>query len=100
MSRAIDEVETHNKDSWSDPALLGVSNRLVDAMNRLISVLENSLSPATPPELRRAVLEYVAGLRAVSISERSHASNTQLGGTGLLYNQVVDAPLRICGIPG
>ncbi|TDH48123.1 hypothetical protein E2F47_24990 [Mycobacterium eburneum] len=100
VSHAIDEREKYNTRPWSDPELLRSVNQLVDAMQTLSAKLEDSLQVSTPPELRSAVLDYIAGLRAVSISERNHASNVQLNGTGLFYNQVVDAPLRICGIQG
>lgn len=100
VSAAIDDRERFNTRAWSDPELLASVNRMVGTMTDLAVNLESSLTPSTPNDLRTAVLEYTAGLRAVSISERNHASNVQLNGTGLFYNQVVDAPLRICGIPG
>lgn len=100
VSAAIDEREKYNTRPWSDPELLASVNSLVDSMNSLTVALEGSLSPETPSALRTATLEYIAGLRALSISERNHASNVQLNGTGLFYNQVVDAPLKICGING
>lgn len=100
VERAIAERDKFNTRGWSDPDLLASVNALVDSMNNLIIKLEGSLSPATPSNLRTAVVEYVAGLRAVSISERNHASNEQLNGTSFFYNQVVDAPFTICGIPG
>lgn len=100
VSAAIDEVEKYNKTSWSNPDLLAAINVEVDSMNKLVGALEGSLSPETPADLRIAVQNYVAGLRAVSISDRNHASDVQANGTGLFYNQVVDAPLKICGING
>lgn len=100
VERAIAERDKFNTRGWSDPDLLASVNALVDSMNNLIAKLEDSLSPSTPPNLQAAVVEYVAGLRAVSISERNHASNAQLNGTSFFYNQVVDAPFNICGIPG
>lgn len=100
VSAAIDDREKYNTRSWSDPELLASVNSLVDASGTLIVALEGSLTTATPPQLRTATLDYVAGLRALSISNRNHASNVQLNGTGLFYNQVVDAPLKICGIDG
>ncbi|WP_131829368.1 hypothetical protein [Mycobacteroides abscessus] len=98
VSRAIGEAEKVNKLSWSDPAVLQAVNNEVDSMTKLITSLETSLTESTPAELRAAVDDYIAGLRAVSISQRNHAPDLQANGTGLFYNQVVDAPLRICGI--
>lgn len=100
VANAIDERNKFDKAPWSDPGLLGAVNTLVSLGMSLAEQLDASLSPSTPPQLRTAVVEYVAGLRAMSISERNHASNVQLNGSGLLYNQVVDAPLKLCGIPG
>ncbi|SLE83556.1 Uncharacterised protein [Mycobacteroides abscessus subsp. massiliense] len=98
VSAAIDEVEKYNKSPWSDPLLLSAVNSEVDSINKLINGLETALTPEVPSDLRTAVLDYIAGLRAISISDRNHANNVQVNGTGLFYNQVLDAPLRICGI--
>jgi hypothetical protein len=99
VSDAIDAANKFDKTPWSDPAALSTVNNLVSLGMNFANQLEASLSPSTPPQLKTAVVEYVAALRATSISQRNHASNVQLNGTGLFYNQVVDQPLRICGIP-
>jgi hypothetical protein len=99
VANAIDNRNKFDKASWSDPGLLGAVNNLVSLGTNLADQLEDSLGPSTPPLLKTAVVEYVAGLRAMTISERNHAPNVQLNGTGLLYNQVMEAPLQICGIP-
>lgn len=100
VANAIDARNTFNSTPWSDPAMLAATNNLVAATGHLADSLETSLNSATPPELRSAVIDYVTGLRALSISQRNHARDLQLNGSALLYNQVVDAPLQICGIPG
>jgi hypothetical protein len=100
VASAVDDREKYNTRSWNDPDLLASVNRLVDAMNTLAEKLEGSLNPDTPGGVRTAIVDYVAGLRAVSISERNHASNTQLNGTSLFYNQVMAPALRECGMPG
>jgi hypothetical protein len=100
VASAVNDVEQFNKLSWSDPNSIRTVNTLVATMSKLTSDLENSLVASTPEELRTAVLNYVAGLRAVTISQRDHASNEEINGTGLFYNRVLSAPLRICGIPG
>lgn len=68
-------------------------------MNQLAADLDASLTPYAAPSFQTAVKDYIAGLRAVSISESSQSSNVQLNGTGLFYNQVVDVVLPMCGIP-
>lgn len=98
VSYAIGESEKVNKLPWTDPVVLRAVNNEVDSMTKLITSLETSLTESTPSELRSAVNDYIAGLRAVSISQRNHAPDLQANGTGLFYNQVVDEPLRICGI--
>lgn len=100
VASAVDEVERFNKLPWSDPNSVRTVNALVDAMATLTTDLESSLSPSTPDDLRGAVLDYTAGLRAVAISQRDHASNEEINGVGLFYNRVLGAPLRICGIAG
>ncbi|MGD9622332.1 MAG: hypothetical protein AB7G47_20100 [Mycolicibacterium sp.] len=99
VSAAIDDREKFNTRSWSDPELLSSVNQLVEKMNRLATDLDTSLSEVAAPDFRAAIENYVAGLRAVSLSEQDHATNTQLNGTGLFYNQVVDVVLPMCGIP-
>lgn len=100
VANAIDDRNKYNSSPWTDPALLTSVNALVDVTSGLANKLENSLRPETPVNLRAAVVDYVSGLRALSISERNHAKDMQLNGVALFYNQVVDAPLHICGIPG
>ncbi|WP_454793819.1 hypothetical protein [Mycolicibacterium lutetiense] len=99
VATAVDEVERFNKLPWSDPNSIRTVNALVDSMTKMTADLEKSLSPSTPEDLRAAVMDYTAGLRAVTISQRDHASNEEINGTGLFYNRVLSAPLRICGIP-
>lgn len=99
VSAAIDDRERFNTRSWTDSELLNSVNQLVEKMNRLASDLDSSLSHVVSTDFRTAVENYVAGLRAVSLSENAHASNVQLNGTGLFYNQVVDVVLPMCGIP-
>lgn len=99
VANAIDERNKFNSAPWTDPGLLNAVNSLVAAGSGLADKLEASLQPATPANLRVAIVDYVAGLRALTISQRNHAKDMQLNGTALLYNQVVDAPLKICGIP-
>ena len=98
VANAVDERNKHNQDPWTDPGLLSSVNTLVDLATRLATDLEKSLLPQTPPELRSAVIDYVAGLRAMSISERNHSKDLQLNGVALFYNQVLDSPLRLCGM--
>lgn len=98
VANAIDERNRFNSTPWTDPAMLAATDELVGATGRLADQLEASLSSTTPSELRTAVVEYAAGLRALGISQRNHARDMQLNGVGALYNQVVEAPLRICGI--
>jgi hypothetical protein len=100
VADAIDEVDKYNKSPWTDPALLNAVNSEVDSINKLVHGLEASLVPEVPADLRAAVADYIAGLRAISISDRNHATNVQVNGTGLFYNQVLNPPLRICGIAG
>lgn len=98
VANAIEAVNKFDNAPWSDPGLLSAVNTFVTRGLGLADKLEASLSPATPAEVRTAIVEYVAGLRATAISERNHASDKQVGGTARFYNQVLDAPLRICGI--
>ena len=100
VANAIDERNRFNSTPWTDPAMIAATDALVGATGRLADQLEASLSSTTPNELRTAIVEYVAGLRALGISQRNHARDMQLNGVGALYNQVVEAPLRICGIVG
>lgn len=100
VASAVDDVERFNKLPWSDPNSIRTVNALVAAMSTMTADLESSLSSATPEDLRAAVLDYTAGLRAVTISQREHASNEEINGVGLFYNRVLGAPLRICGMPG
>lgn len=100
VANAIDERNRFNSAPWTDPALLTATNTLVSATWQLADELEASLDTHTPAALKSAVTEYVTGLRALSISQRNHARDMQLNGVGAFYNQVVDAPLRICGIAG
>ena len=100
VANAIDERNKFNSAPWTDPGLLNAVNALVTAGSGLADQLDASLQPSTPANLRVAVVDYVAGLRALTISQRNHAKDMQLNGAALLYNQVVDAPLKICGIPG
>lgn len=100
VANAIDERNKFKVNDWTDPALLTATNHLVTVSSEFARNIEGSLGTSTPQELRAAALDYVVGLRALSISERNHAAAAQLNGVGSFYNQVVDAPLRICGIPG
>jgi hypothetical protein len=100
VASAVHEEKQYENSSWTDPDLLRSSNQLVETMTKLAGNLERSLSAETPSSLRNAVVEYVAALRAVSISDRNRASNEQLNGTALFYNQVRKAPLKICGLAG
>lgn len=99
VANAIDDRNKFNSAPWTDPGLLNSVNTLVAAATGLADKLEGSLVPESPANLRAAVTDYVAGLRALAISQRNHAKDMQLNGTAMLYNQVVDAPLHICGIP-
>lgn len=96
---AIDEDNAFRSAPWSDPNLLAAVNRFVTVATAFADRLEASLSQSTPPELRSAVIEYVAGLRAFSISERDHAPDSQINGTLQLYKQVRHPVLRLCGLP-
>ena len=96
---AIEENNKYKSAPWSDPNLLSATNNLVTAGLELADRLEASINAATPPQLRTAVIEYVAGLRALSVSNRNHAPDAQLSGVGQYYSQVRHAPLRLCGLP-
>lgn len=100
VANAIDARNRFQVNDWTDPALLSATSSLISVATGLAADLERSLEDSTPPELRLATIDYITGLRALSISERDHSSAKQLNGVGALYNQVVDAPLRLCGIPG
>lgn len=98
VANAIDGRNRFATNDWSDPALLSATNHLVAVTTSLADSLENSLSSAIPADFRSAVGDYVAALRALGTSQRNHAPSTQLNGVGEFYNQVVDGPLRACGI--
>lgn len=99
LAAAIDNMDRFKNRPWSDPELLASVAALVGAADQLSSDLEHSLSPSAPEEFGKAIQNYVTGLRAVSITEGSHASNVQENGVAKLYNQVVDVVLPMCGIP-
>ena len=99
VANAIDARNTFNVNDWSKPDLLAASNNLVASSTELADRLTASLVPSTPEDLRRAVTDYVAGLRSMAASERNHAPAAQLNGVGDFYNQVLDTPLKLCGLP-
>lgn len=99
VAHAVEERNTFNHAPWTDPGLLASVDTLVTTASSLADKLERSLRPETPAALRSAVVDYVAGLRALSISERNHSKDLQLNGVALFYNQVLEPPLRICDIP-
>ncbi|MDM2402101.1 hypothetical protein PP613_23490 [Mycobacteroides abscessus] len=98
VADAIDGRNRFSANDWSNPELLAATNHLVIATTRLADNLEKSLSDATPSEFRISVNDYIAALRALGVSQRNHAPSTQLNGVGEFYNQVVDIPLKSCGI--
>ncbi len=101
VAAAIDERNKYSQSPWTDPALLTASGNVASTTERLANDLDTSLLAGdTPPVLRSAVVNYVAALRATSVSEQGHASDKQLNGIAMYYNRVVDAPLNICGIRG
>lgn len=100
VANAIDGRNRYTTNDWSDAGLLASTNHLVTATSSLANSLDKSLVPETPADFRTAVSDYVAALRALGTSQRNHAPSTQLNGVGEFYNQVVDIPLRLCGIQG
>ncbi|GLE59028.1 hypothetical protein NJBCHELONAE_43390 [Mycobacteroides chelonae] len=100
VANAIDARNRYTTNDWSDAGLLASTNHLVTATSDLANSLDKSLLPETPADVRAGVNDYVAALRALGTSQRNHAPSTQLNGVGEFYNQVVDIPLRLCGIQG
>ena len=99
VAHDIDVRNTFKVNDWTDPAVLGAANNLVSSTSSLADKLQHALSPAAPDRFANTVNSYIAGLRALAISEQNHAPASQLNGVGDFYNQVMDAPLRLCGIP-
>jgi len=99
VAALIKENNQYKSAPWSDPNFLNAINNFVASGSDFADRLESSLTPATPPQLRSAVVEYVSGLRALTISARNHAPDSQINGTGQFYNQSRHAPLRLCGLP-
>lgn len=98
VADAVDEWNKYTSTPWSDPDLLRATDSLVYETSQLADKLDETLSDATPRDLRSAMGEYIVGLRAVAISRRDHAPDKELNGVALLYRQVMIPPLRICGI--
>ncbi len=99
VANAIDDLNKIKVNDWTNPELLAAANNLVTVAQGLADKLQDTLTPSTPLNVRAATTDYIAGLRALSIGQRNHAPAKELNGVALLYNQVLDAPLQICGIP-
>lgn len=98
-----DAINARNKfvhQPWTDPGRVDSSATVASVTKKLADDLDASLSVDTPTTLRSAIVNYVAALRAMSVSENTRASDKQLNGVAAFYNNVVDAPLNICGIEG
>ncbi|MDM2164744.1 hypothetical protein PP352_21575 [Mycobacteroides abscessus] len=96
-------IDTRNKfvhEPWTDPGRVDSSAVVAKVTSNLADDLDRSLSADAAPALRTAIVNYVAALRATSVSENGRASDKQLNGVWAFYNNVVDAPLNICGIEG
>ncbi|SKQ74231.1 hypothetical protein [Mycobacteroides abscessus] len=96
-------IDTRNKfvhEPWTDSGRVESSVVVAKATGKLADDLDESLSADVAVPLRSAVVNYIAALRAVSVSETDHASDKQLNGVWAFYNNMVDAPLNICGIAG
>ncbi|WP_071288230.1 hypothetical protein [Mycolicibacterium llatzerense] len=100
VANAIDDRNKFKINDWGNPDLLTSTNNLVAATQSLANQLESTLVSSASPNVKSAMTEYIAGLRALGISQRNHAPADQLNGVALFYNQVLSAPLHICGIPG
>lgn len=96
---SVVQVKSFNSRPWTDPDLLAATNQLVDSMTKLADQLESTLDITTTSSVRTATQNLVAALRAVSFSQGNHVSDRELDGVGAFYNQVLDTPLIMCGIP-
>ncbi len=99
VAAAVAEDNGLKNAPWSDPRLLAAVNDFVGAATALADRLDAALSPSTPPELRTATADYVAGLRALSRSKGNHAPDSQINGVAEYYNSARRPPLRLCGLP-
>lgn len=99
VSAAIDDRSRFTVNDWNNPEIVGAADRLATQAQSLATSLETSLSTTASDNFHTAIVDYVTGLRALAISERAHAAAKQLNGVAVLYNQVVEPPLQMCGIP-
>ena len=97
---AIDDRSKYKKTPWSDPAIIRSSDNLARVAWTAANALEGTFTADLPSEFRNPAVEYVASLRAVSISYRERAKDMQLNGVGSLYNSVRDPILAVCGMEG
>lgn len=97
---AINDRNKYNKTPWTDPAIVASSENLARVTWEAADELEKTFSTDLPARYRTPAVEYVAGLRAMSISERDRAKDMQLNGVGAFYNSVVDPVLAVCDMEG
>lgn len=97
---AIDDRSKYNKTPWTDPAIIASSDKLAQVTWATADALELTLLPGMRESYRKPAVEYVAALRAVSVSYRDRAKDLQLNGVGSFYNSVADPVLAVCGIKG
>lgn len=97
---AITDRNQYSKTPWTDPAIVASSESLARVTWSAADRVESTLVPALPKDYRQPAVEYVAGLRALSISHRDRAKDVQLNGVASFYNSVVDPVLAVCGIKG
>lgn len=95
---AIRESKEFMTTPWSDPGTIRTTNTLVRETDDLANELEGALGTDTPSQLRTATVEYITGLRALSMSNRDHASDEQMNGVGSLYNRSRHGVLLACGM--
>lgn len=97
---AINDRNQYNKTPWTDPAIIASSDNLARVMSEAADSLEGTLSADLPARYRTPAIEYVAGLRAMSVSHRERAKDMQLNGVASFYNSVIDPMLAVCGMEG
>lgn len=97
---AIDSRNVHTEAPWSDPNKVATTDRLAQLAWATASSLEASMREGLSAESARAGMEYVAGLRALSVSQQDRAPAKQLNGVAMFYNNAADRILAVCGMEG
>lgn len=98
VMQAIQDANEFETTPWSDPAVVRVTNVLVRETDGLASELEAALGDNASGKLRAAVMEFITGLRALSMTERDHAGDEQMNGVAALYNRSRHGALQACGL--